>query len=117
MQTVVVSNVIQSKFCITRSSGLLLYDQFYRCVVSETQTEFDFSDIKIIATPFMNAAFGQLMKDFSERAVSDYIVCKWPEDKFFASKLLERVMKNSTAYYGNPSYQYAVDSVIKSLKG
>lgn len=99
--------------CITLDDGQHIYDLIYPKLRAKEATELDFSDVRIVASPFLNAAIGQLLRDLSPEDLNTYL--KISNLSAIARPVVKQVIENSKAYYSNPVYQQAVDRVIGAM--
>jgi len=96
--------------CITLEDGQKIYDEIHSRLKSKEPVELDFTDVKIVASPFLNAAIGQLLRDVSSNDLNTYL--KITNLSVIARPVLRRVIENAKAYYNNELVREAVDEVI-----
>jgi len=96
--------------CITLDDGQKIYEQIHPRLQAKESVELDFTDVKIVASPFLNAAIGQLLRDISPDDLNTYL--KISNLSLISRPVLRRVIENAKAYYGNDAVREAVDEVI-----
>jgi hypothetical protein len=96
--------------CITLDDGTKIYDIIYPELVRDQTIELDFKDVKVFATPFFNAAIGQLLKNNAPEKLNRLL---------FISNLIpagmisvKKVIDNAKQYYTDPNIKRATDDVI-----
>lgn len=102
---------IAGENCITMESGQKVYDQIYGELKAGRPVELDFSSVSIFASPFFNAAIGQLFQDFKPEHLQSLLTTTnllEPE----GLQVLNRVIENSKQYYTDDSYRKAQDEVL-----
>ncbi len=96
--------------CITVEDGNRVYDIIHPQLVKSRDTTLDFTGVKIFASPFFNAAIGQLLSDIKIKQIHSHlqIVGLSPNGEH----ILNRVLENAQRYYTNPSFRNSVDKVL-----
>jgi len=95
---------------ITSDDGQKVYSVIYPELHLLRTVELDFTDVKIVASPFLNAAIGQLLKEFTPEQLNKYL--KITNLSVLSRPILRRVIENAKDYYGSDIVRQAVDSVI-----
>ena len=109
---VTVQNIIGPR-CITSEDGQKLYETIRPVLASQEDVYLDFSGISAFSSPFFNFAIGQLYKDLSSEILNLHLK---PENlNGIGHKVLRLVLKNSKAYYENPTHRQAVDHAVQQL--
>ncbi|MEN6342630.1 MAG: STAS-like domain-containing protein [Methanospirillum sp.] len=101
---------VAGEFAITPDDGQQVYDRI-RSELREGRTVLlDFTGVKVVASPFLNMAVGQLLEDDPHGDIPDRIETRGlsAHDR----NLLERVIANAREYYGNPVARRAIDGAI-----
>jgi hypothetical protein len=98
-------------YCITLDDGQKVYAAIHPELKAHERVELDFRDVEIVASPFLNAAIGQLLRDLSPEALNTHL--KISNLSVLARPVLARVIENAKTYYSNPEYHEAVDRVIE----
>jgi hypothetical protein len=98
------------EFALTLDDGQAIYDLIHRELLDGHSVELDFSGVRVFASPFFNAAIGQLYKDLDPVKLKNLLTMAemTPPGKM----ALERVIENAQRYYANPRYRNAVDRVM-----
>lgn len=76
--------------------------------IDEEPIILDFSNVAIVATPFLNASIGELTKDRDD--VDKRVSIQNAEE--YVSHHLSRVISNSWRYFHDENYRIAVDDTI-----
>ncbi|MDX1992615.1 MAG: STAS-like domain-containing protein [bacterium] len=98
--------------CITLDDGQKLYNLIYPKISVKDTVELDFSGVRIFASPFMNAAIGQLLKDISADDLNRYLIVDRTKMTPVGLAVLRRVIENAKAYYSNNEVSQAIDEVL-----
>jgi hypothetical protein len=73
--------------------------------------ELEFNKVRVIATPFFNAAIGRLLKDVSPEELQKRISFKNLSP--IGQKVLTNVVENAKQYYhGDPAAREALDRIL-----
>jgi hypothetical protein len=98
--------------CITLEDGQVVYEIVYPELKAGHQIELDFKDVKLFASPFFNAAIGQLYKDFSSDELNHLL--KMHSLTANGSIVLRKVGENAKAYYSSAKAKTAIESAVDS---
>lgn len=101
--------------CITADDGQKIYDLIYPYLRQNEDVEIDFVNVRIVASPFLNAAIGQLMKDIEPDKLNQHL--KITNLSVTAKPVLKRVIENARSYYNDPLFRDAVDAAIQHEAG
>ena len=104
----VKSNI--GKVCITIENGQKLYKIIYDNIKLSNNITIDLCGV-IIAAPFLNAAIGQLYKDFSPETIEKYL-CIVSDNKYC---IINQIKKNASLYYNDDKYRESVDKIISEM--
>lgn len=96
--------------CITIDQGERLYQQLSDALGRNERLELDFTGVLVCASPFFNAAIGQLLRDFSAEQLNEHL--RLTHLSAQASALLTRVIQNSRQYYSDPLLRAALDKAL-----
>lgn len=104
---------IAGEYAITADGGQKLYKQIHPCLLTGEAVEIDFTGVKVFASPFVNFAFGQLLKDIPADNLNHLL-------KFYSLNddgwdVIQHVMANAKRYYSDEKYRIAVDTVISEM--
>jgi hypothetical protein len=93
--------------CITLQEGQKLYPVLKHAIESKQGLIVDLARIEVVASPFLNASFGLLLKDYSREQLRCYIAfCNATADQL---ETLRRVIDNSEQYWKNEQMRTAID--------
>lgn len=96
--------------CITLDDGTKIYNLIRPELVADQPVELDFAGVAVFASPFFNAAVGQLLKDNSSEKLNRLI--KISNLSPAGITVIKRVIENAKQYYADPKIKQAVDDVI-----
>lgn len=97
--------------CISLSDGQAVYERIYPELKAGKAILLDFEGIRVFASPFFNAAVGQLLRDISAPALNDLLkVSDLPPN---GVDTLKKVIENSRSYYSSEENQQAVEEALK----
>lgn len=99
--------------CITSEDGQRVYDKVCLKLKAAEDVQLDFDGVTVFASPFFNFAIGQLYRDFSGEVLRKHLKAENLSSN--GAMILNRVIKNSKAYYENPEHRKAVDEAMKRL--
>ncbi|MDD1413790.1 STAS-like domain-containing protein [Dolichospermum sp. ST_con] len=106
---------IVGEYAITPDGGQKLYDQIHPCLLTDKTVELDFAGVKIFASPFVNFAFGQLLKDIPSEKLNQLLEFTFLNEDGW--DVINHVMANAKRYYSDDKYRNAVDTVITDMAG
>ncbi|MBJ7298651.1 MAG: STAS-like domain-containing protein [Dolichospermum sp.] len=104
---------IVGEYAITPDGGQKLYDQIHPCLLTGETVELDFVGVKVFASPFVNFAFGQLLKDIPTEKLNQLLEFVSLNDDGW--DVINHVMSNAKRYYSDEKYRTAVDTVITDM--
>ncbi|MBD2279817.1 STAS-like domain-containing protein [Aphanizomenon flos-aquae] len=104
---------IVGEYAITVDGGQKLYDQIHPCLLGGKTVELDFVGVKVFAPPFVNFAFGQLLKDIPAEKLNQLLKFKFLNED--GRNVIDHVMANAKRYYSDEKYRNAVDTVITDM--
>ena len=101
------------EFAITPGDGQQVYDRIRPELREGHAVLLDFTGVRVVASPFLNMAVGQLLEDEPYGDIPDRIEMTGlsPHD----TNLFERVIANARDYYGNPVARRAIDRAIANV--
>lgn len=99
--------------CITSEDGQRVYDEVRLKLKAAEDVQLDFDGVTVFASPFFNFAIGQLYRDFSAEVLQKHLKAENLSSN--GTMILNRVIRNSKAYYENPVHRKAVDEAMKRL--
>ncbi|MBE9248499.1 STAS-like domain-containing protein [Dolichospermum sp. LEGE 00240] len=97
----------------TEEPGQKLYEIIHPCLLRGEPVELDFTGVKVFASPFMNFAFGQLLKDISPEKLNQLIEFTSLNDDGW--DVLQYIMTKAKRYYSDEKYRHAVDAVMTDM--
>jgi len=95
---------------ITLQDGQKVYEIIYPELQGKREVELDFAEVRIVASPFLNAAIGQLLRDISPSDLNQYLKIKNLSQ--VSRPILKRVIENAKEYYANEDVQKAVEEAL-----
>lgn len=98
--------------CITIEDGLAVYQKILPELQAKHTIELDFADVKLFASPFFNAAIGQLYKDFSSDDLNNLLKMRGLTAN--GSIVLRKVTENAKIYYSSERARSAVELVVNA---
>lgn len=101
---------IAGENCITLEDGENLRHRIHRVLSTGNNVEVDFTGVRIYASPFFNAAFGRLVKDFEKNELNEKLTVVGLTGH--GNHILRRVICNSERFYSNSKYKQALEIVI-----
>jgi len=104
---------IVGEYAITPDGGQKLYDQIHPCLLTGETVELDFARVKVFASPFVNFAFGQLLKDIPAQKLNQLLEFTSLNDDGW--DVIQHVMTRAKRYYSDEKYRTAVDAVITDM--
>jgi hypothetical protein len=96
--------------CITLEDGQVVYERVHPELKAGRSIELDFKDVKLFASPFFNAAVGQLYKDFSSEELNRLLIMRGLTPN--GSIVLRKVGENAKVYYSSARAKNVIESVV-----
>lgn len=100
--------------CITLEDGQTVYEKIFPELKEKHPIELDFSDVKLFASPFFNAAIGQLFRDFSSDDLNQLLVMRGLTAN--GAIVLRKVAENAKTYYSSEKVKNAIQSVANATE-
>jgi hypothetical protein len=96
--------------CITMDDGLKLNQAINDGLGHKVAVDVDFEGVAVVATPFLNAAVGRLLNQWSADDLNRRLNFKHlsPATK----DILTRVIDNAKAYYSNSGSAKKIDEIL-----
>lgn len=98
--TISVFNTVGNPFCVEADDGQKVYELIKKALQENKKVKVSFQNVEMLTSAFLNAAIGQLYKDFSEEEIKNNLsvdnIAK--ED----ASLLKRVVITAKLYYKDP---------------
>lgn len=110
---IAVRELIGFDDAITADDGQRIYDLIHPVIAAGTPVVVDFDGMEAAASPFFNAAFGQLLRDIEPDALSRLL--RVENIRPVADQTLRLVLQNAHRYYHDPKYQKALDEVLETM--
>ncbi|MEA5528743.1 STAS-like domain-containing protein [Dolichospermum sp. UHCC 0684] len=104
---------IVGEYAITVDGGQKLYNQIHPYLLRGETVELDFSGVKVFGSPFVNFAFGQLLKDIPAEKLRQLL--EFISLNADGLDVINHVMANAKRYYSDEKYRNAVDTVITDM--
>src|SRR5882672_7658823 len=98
---------------ITLEDGQGVFDRIAPVLVSGQPVELDFAGVTVFASPFFNAAIGQLLKDLKPDDLNRllHVLNLVPA----GLDVVRQVIQNAKEYYSMPNYREAQQKVLETL--
>lgn len=96
--------------CITMEDGQKVYDLIHPELSADCFVELDFTKVGVFASPFLNVAIGQLLKDIKSEDLNRLLKVSNMTPAGLA--VLRRVIENSKQYYSDDKTRKAVDEIL-----
>jgi len=96
--------------CITLDDGQQVYERILPELREGRTVELDFSKVGVFASPFFNAAFGQLLKNLPGDDLNRLL--NITNLNPVGMSVLRRVIENSKKYFSDPKYRRIVNKVL-----
>ncbi len=96
-----VTETIKSNSAISRNDGEIVFEIIKNNFLLDKLVYVDFEGVDIVITAFLNAAFGQLYKEFDEDFIREHISVKGLEINDLS--LLKLVIDTAKVYFENKS--------------
>lgn len=100
--------------CITLEDGETIYELIHPILANGEAVALDFTGVRIFASPFMNAAIGQLLLDLKPDDLNRLLIIDREKITPVGLSILRRVIQNAKAYYADPLTKQAVDEVLQA---
>ncbi len=95
---------------ISMQDGEKLYQAIFPKLLNKQNVELDFSEVGVVAPPFLNAGIGKLLRDIEPQDLNHYLTFR--NMKSTTHDLVQRVINHAKVYYSDESVRNAVDAVI-----
>lgn len=96
--------------CITEDDGQKLYDLIHPLLKQNQRVDLDVSGGVVFASPFLNAAIGNLLADIPAEVLRQKLIFHHLEPTDHA--LLKRVIENAKRIFADPEYRENIRRVI-----
>jgi len=98
---------------ITLEDGQGVHDCIRPALDRGEAVELDFSDVTVFASPFFNAAIGQLLKDHQAQELDRMLQVRNLNSA--GQGLMRSVIENARRYYSSPDYRAAQERVLQEM--
>jgi hypothetical protein len=96
--------------CITVEDGEQIYQLIHTDLSKEQDVTLDFTGVSIFASPFFNAAIGQLLRDVPPQHLQSHL--HFVGLSAHGNHVLTRVIENAKRYYTNSHFRDSVEKVL-----
>jgi hypothetical protein len=100
---------------ITMDDGQEVYDRINPELIAGRAVELDFDGVAVFASPFFNAAIGQLLKDIDPDSLNRLL--RIENLSPLGHDVLRRVIDNSKRYYASKEFRDVQARVLQQLAG
>jgi STAS-like domain of unknown function (DUF4325) len=112
MNTIKVFTIIGTN-CVSLEDGQRIYELVKSSLAHGVPVELDFNDVNIYASPFFNAALGQLLKDIDAKTLNTNLkISNLSPDGL---ETIRKVIDNSREYYLSAKKRQDVDQSVDSI--
>jgi hypothetical protein len=108
-----VHDIIRGEDAITLDDGQSVYDRIYPELRAGREVDLDFLQVSVLASPFFNAAIGQLLRDLSSDELNRLL--RVTNLTPVGANVMRQVIANAKRYYAEPDYRRAVTEVLTAL--
>jgi hypothetical protein len=98
---------------ITLEDGQAVHDRIKPELAAGHQVELDFDGVTVFASPFFNAAIGQLLEDIQPEDLNGLL--RVQNLNAVGAGLMSRVIENAKRYYSSPDYRKAQQRVLEEI--
>jgi hypothetical protein len=98
------------EFAVAAKDGDTVYNLIQAPLERGESVQLDFTGVRVIATPFFNAAIGRLIKDIDPTDLQARMT--FTNLLPVGYKVLETVIANSKEYYHDPEARAALDRIL-----
>jgi len=96
--------------CITLGDGQTLFSEIVPALKSGNTVELDFAGVRVFASPFFNAAIGQLLREFNVETLNEKLkVSNLPPNGI---ETFKKVVENSRDFYKSERLRNAVSATL-----
>lgn len=101
------------EYCITLDEGRKLYERIHPRLKAGEHVSLNFLGVRVFASPFFNAAFGELTRDIKSEQLNELlsIVNMSPSNQ----DTLRLVVENGKRYHHDARFRKASDEVSEHL--
>ena len=110
---VLIHDITRGEDAITLDDGQRVYDRIHPELRAGRAVELDFSGVTVLASPFFNAAIGQLLRDLSPNDLNRLLQVSNLTP--VGTNVMRQVIANAKRYYAEPDYRKAVTEVLTAL--
>jgi hypothetical protein len=98
---------------ITMDDGQGVHDRIKPELTAGREVELDFDGVAVFASPFFNAAIGQLLKELEPATLNRLL--RVENLNPLGHDILRRVIENSKRYYASPEYREVQDRIVQRM--
>ncbi len=98
---------------ITLEDGQAVHDRIKPELTAAHEVELDFEGVSVFASPFFNAAVGQLLRDLQPDDLNRLL--RVQNLNAVGTGLLRRVIENAKRYYASADYRAAQERVLQDM--
>lgn len=113
MMSVIKIKTRIGKNCITIDDGQKIYQEIHKSLLKNNTINLDFKGVEVFASPFFNAAIGQLLKDIEPETLNKNLKVLSISDS--GLETMKRVIENSKKYYSNSDYRKTIGALLEEF--
>lgn len=95
-----VFNIVGNAICVEADDGEKVYRQLSAALKTDKKVVLSFQNVEMLTSAFLNTAFGQLYRDFSENKIKESLSVIQLEEA--DRLLLKRVIDTAKLFYKYP---------------
>jgi hypothetical protein len=108
--TITVFEIV-GEFAVAADDGQKLYELITDLLSGHEHIDLEFNRVRVVATPFFNAAIGRLLKHVSPEDLYKRVSFKHLSS--VGQQVLAKVVENAKQYYhGDPAAREALDKIL-----
>jgi uncharacterized protein DUF4325 len=96
---------------VAGEDGDRVYALLQAAIARGERVQLDFSGVNVVASPFLNPAVGQLMKDHELAEVANMLEIVGLVEH--GQRALERVLENSRRFYSDDQYRQSLVNILR----
>lgn len=108
-----ISEIVGGADALTVEHGQRVFERLVPALQAHQLTILDFSGVRVFASPFFNAAIGQLMEKFEPGTLNTFL--SFQDLNAAGRVLLRQVIENARRFYTDPQYRLAQEQTLQEM--
>ena len=109
--TINIVNTACDFFCVETADGQKVFEVIKEILSEEQSVTLSFLNVEMLTSAFLNAAVGQLYRDFPERLIKENLIIE--NLSLSGAVSLKRVVNTAKLYYKDPvAMQRSIDDIL-----